>query len=255
MRLSIALLAAAVGYMVGSVSFGRVVARFAAPDEDLSTTEFDIPDSEDKVVLTSISSTSIGARKGPKWGCLAGILDILKAAVPTLVFRLWHPSDPYYLIVAVAAVVGHNWPVYYRFKGGRGISPIMGGMLVVDWLGLIVTGVVANLFGQLVLKTPMAGFSLSLPLLTLWFALVTQSWWHVGYAAAINVVYWIAVIPELKTYVRLRREGREADFFAAMSTTPMGRGRQQLMDRLSFFKGRKRKEREQPMEGGTKDVA
>jgi len=142
--------------------------------------------------------------------------------------------------------------VYYRFKGGRGISPIMGGMLVVDGLGLIVTGVVANLFGQLVLKTPMAGFSLSLPLLILWFALVTRSWWHVGFAAAINVVYWIAVLPELRTYARLRREGREADFFAAMSTTPMGGGREQLMDRLSFLK---RKKREQPLEGGTEDVA
>jgi glycerol-3-phosphate acyltransferase PlsY len=232
-----------------------VVARFAAPDEDLSTTEVDIPGSEDKVVLTSVSSTSIGARKGPKWGCLAGILDILKAAIPTLVFRLWHPGDPYYLIVAVAAVVGHNWPVYHRFKGGRGISPIMGGMLVVDWLGLIVTGVVANLFGQLVLKTPMAGFSLSLPLLIPWFALVTRSWWHVGFAAAINVVYWIAVLPELKTYAGLRREGREADFFAAMSNTPMGRGREQLMNRLSFLKRRLWEKREQPTEGGTEDDA
>lgn len=255
MRLSIALLAAVIGYLVGSVSFGRVVARFAAPDEDLSTTEVDIPGGEDKVVLTSVSSTSIGARKGPRWGCLAGILDILKAAIPTLVFRLWYPTDPYYLIVAVAAVMGHNWPVYYRFKGGRGISPIMGGMLVVDWLGLIVTGVVANLFGQLVLKTPMAGFSLSLPLLIPWFALVTRSWWHVGYAAALNIVYWIAVIPELKTYVKLRREGREADFFAAMSMTPMGRGRRQLMDRLSLLKHRKRKEGERSVEGGYEDVS
>lgn len=238
-RISIALLAAAVGYLVGSVSFGRVVARFAAPDEDLSRTEVDIPGSEEKVVLTSVSSTSIGARKGPKWGCLAGILDILKATIPTLVFRLWHPGEPYYLIVAVAVVAGHNWPVYYRFKGGRGISSILGGMLVVDWPGLIVTGVAGNLLGQLLLKTPMAGFSLSLPLLIPWFALVTRSWWHVGYGVAINVVYWIAVIPELRTYARLRREGREADFFAAMSTMPMGRGRQQLMERLSFLRRRR----------------
>jgi glycerol-3-phosphate acyltransferase PlsY len=240
MSIPVGVLAAIVGYLVGAISFGRVVARFVAPTADLDTTEIGAADGEGKVVLTSVSSTSIGARKGPKWGCLAGILDILKAFIPTLVFRLLYPGTPYYLITSGATIIGHNWPIYYGFRGGRGISAIMGSMLAVDWLGLLVTNLVSSLLAQFVLRIPMAGFSLSLPFLIPWFALTTRSWWHIGYSIAVNVIYWVAVIPELRTYIGLRREGRGAEFFAAMSETPMGRGRRQLAAQVRSLIGRMR---------------
>ena len=91
---------------------------------------------------------------GARYGCLVGILDILKAAIPSLVFKLWMPDAPYYLLAAALAVVGHNWPIYYRFQGGSGLSPSYGGMLVVDWLGVVVTNIL-GLAGDLVIRNPL----------------------------------------------------------------------------------------------------
>ena len=43
------------------------------------------------------------------------------------------------------ATLGHIWPIYYRCKGGRGMSPILGGMVVVDWLGVIITQILGGI--------------------------------------------------------------------------------------------------------------
>jgi glycerol-3-phosphate acyltransferase PlsY len=64
---------------------------------------------------------------------------MLKVAIPTLIVRLWQPDEAYYLVLAGAGVVGHAWPVYHRFRGGRGESPILGGLLVIEALGLLLT--------------------------------------------------------------------------------------------------------------------
>jgi glycerol-3-phosphate acyltransferase PlsY len=228
MNWTIALLAAAVGYLSGSISFSRVVARFVARGEDLSKTELEAPGSGDKVVLTSVSATSLGARKGSSIGCLTSILDILKATIPTLAFRFVFPGNPYHLIVPPLAIIGHNWPLYHGFKGGRGMSPIIGGMLAVDPLGFLATMVAGNLASRFILKFPMAGFSIALPLLVVWFGLKTRDWRFVLFAVCVNVIYWIAVIPDLRQYLRFRREGREDEWRQAMQASPMGRGQKML---------------------------
>jgi len=46
-----------------------------------------------------------------------------KVAIPTLVFKLLYPQDPYLLIAAAAGMVGHIWPVFNRFKGGPAAYP------------------------------------------------------------------------------------------------------------------------------------
>jgi glycerol-3-phosphate acyltransferase PlsY len=204
------------------------VARFVARGENLGKTELEAPDRGEKVVLTSVSATSLGARKGSRIGCLTSMLDILKATIPTLAFRLAFPGVPYYLFVAPAAVIGHNWPLYHGFKGGRGMSPIIGGMLAVDPLGFLVTMVVGSLVSRFVLRFPMGGFSVALPLLIPWFGLKTGDWRFVLFAVAMNAIYWIAVIPDLRQYLRFRREGRESEWRQAMQTSPMGRGQEML---------------------------
>jgi glycerol-3-phosphate acyltransferase PlsY len=110
-----------------------------------------VPDSETVFVSDAISATALRLHLGPGYGCLTGILDILKAAVPALAFKLWQPEAPYYLFAASMAAVGHDWPTYYRYKGGQGMSPTMGGMLVVDWLGVVAANAL-ELASDLVVK-------------------------------------------------------------------------------------------------------
>jgi glycerol-3-phosphate acyltransferase PlsY len=242
MNWTIALFAALVGYLAGSISFSRVVGRFVARGESLDETALEAPADGEKVVLTSVSASSLGARKGSKIGCLTSILDILKAAIPTLAFRFAFSETPYYLLVVPLAVIGHNWPLYHRFKGGRGMSPIIGGMLAVDPLGFIVSMVAGSLISRFLLRFPMGGFSVALPLLIVWFAVRTRDWRFVLFAIAVNAIYWIAVIPDLKQYLAFKREGREDEWMQAMQTSPMGRGQAKFQKYLGALRKKGPKE-------------
>ena len=112
MNLLIALLAMAIGYLLGSISFARLVTRLFVPEQDISKIEIEVPDSVERFESDAISATSVRLHLGPKYGCLTSILDILKATIPALAFKLWQPEAPYYLFAAGMAAVGHNWPIY-----------------------------------------------------------------------------------------------------------------------------------------------
>jgi glycerol-3-phosphate acyltransferase PlsY len=201
----IAIAVAAVGYLFGSISFARMVGSRVVPDADLSSTDLELPGGA-TVEYTGISATSIGARTGPKWGIVVGVADMLKAFIPTLVVRLIWPDDSYHLIIAVAVMVGHNYPIFHRFKGGRGQSPLYGGLLAVDWIALPVTSVLGVAVGLFLLRDMVTAYMLGQWLLIPWFI------WRGGppeiaYAVAINLLYTVASIPELKGYLAKRQAG------------------------------------------------
>ena len=206
MNLLIALAAMVSGYLIGSISFARLVARQFAPEQDITKIEVEVPDSEEKFESDAISATSVRLHLGPRYGCLVGTLDILKATIPALAFKLWQPDTPYYLLAAAMAAVGHNWPIYYRFKGGRGISPIMGGMLVVDWLGVIVTNLL-GLASDLIIKSTLLSSGVWLILMIPWLWLRGFDWPELLYAVAMTILFWAAMIPEWREVIRLQRAG------------------------------------------------
>ncbi len=205
MSAGVAALAALGGYLIGSLSFARLIGAKVAPGEDLSTTSLNLP-GDATIDYGGVSATSVAVRGGPKWGVLTGVLDMAKAFVPVLAVRLAWPDAQYYLVAAVTCVIGHNYPLYHRFKGGRGQTPIYGGLLAVDWLALPVTTVVGSVLGLVVLRDMFAAYALGMWLLVPWF------WWradiaHVVYAVVINLLFLIALIPETKEYYARRRAG------------------------------------------------
>ena len=91
MTTGIALLAAVIGYLSGSISFAILVTRFAAPDGKLSKITVSVPDSDLKIESDTLSATTVRLQLGARYGCLVSILDMVKAAVPALVFKLLIP--------------------------------------------------------------------------------------------------------------------------------------------------------------------
>ncbi len=72
---------------------------------------------------------------------LVGLFDVGKAALPTWLALWWGLGLPAALLSGLAAVAGHNWPLYLGFHGGRGIGSCVGVLLVVFpggvlWIGL-----------------------------------------------------------------------------------------------------------------------
>jgi acyl phosphate:glycerol-3-phosphate acyltransferase len=236
MNLALAVLAAAVGYLLGAISFARLIARRLSPDKELSAIAVPVPETQEHYVFRAISATTIRMQYGAKYGCLTSVLDMLKALMPTALFRLAYPDMPYYWVVAAAAVIGHNWPIYYRFQGGRGQSPILGALLVIDPIGLVVTTVVGLAIGQLVIKRALAAGSLWIILLIPWMMWRGEAA-GIAYALIVNVAYWIAMLPEVREYWRLQRQGDLTDIQRETEMWDMGRG----MGRLGRLMSGRRK--------------
>jgi len=115
-----ALLAIGLGYGVGSIPFGLVLCRLAGLGD-----------------IRAIGSGNIGAtnvlRSGRKDLALATLLlDSGKGAVAALIAAAL--AGPVVgLIAGTAAVIGHNFPVWLGFKGGKGVATTVGTVLAVAW--------------------------------------------------------------------------------------------------------------------------
>ena len=202
----IAILAAITGYLLGSISSARVVTRRFSPGTELSLIRQPIPNTDIVFESDSVSASMVRMQVGTRYGCLTAILDILKVFIPTMVFKVWQQDQPYFLIAAFFGLVGHDWPLYHRFKGGRGESAILGGMLAIDPLGLVITNMIGSVIGWLVGDVLVLRWSF-LVLLIPWLWLRTQDPAYLIYALAINLVYWGTMSPELKQFFYILKKG------------------------------------------------
>ena len=207
MNVWIALLAASIGYFIGAISFTRIVGSYVLPGVDVSKADIPIEGSEKKFEFSSFGATSIRAKAGSKYGCLTSVLDMVKVTLPTLAFRIIYPETDYFLITAAAGVAGHNFPVYYRFKGGRGLSSLYGGLVVIDWLAIPVTTMVGLSIGFWLTKFAFLSFFGVTLILLPWFWFRFHDVSHLIYALAINIFFWIASVPDIKMYIAYKQSG------------------------------------------------
>ncbi|HSR35084.1 MAG TPA: glycerol-3-phosphate acyltransferase [Anaerolineae bacterium] len=233
MDLDLAIIAVAAGYLMGSVSFARLVTRWVRPDEDVTKLQFEVAGTEERAAVDVVGANAASMILGPKLGLLVAVLDMLKVAVPMLAFKLWFPGQSYFLLVAIAGLAGHNWPVYYRFMGGRGFSVIVASFFVLDWLGPLVTIPVGILLGVLVVRNLFVAYVAWLWLMVPWLWFRSHDAAYVAYAIAANLVFLIATLPEIRTFVQYRREGKlDAYMEGLTASSPRWRGMKKIADRL-----------------------
>jgi glycerol-3-phosphate acyltransferase PlsY len=112
--------AALAGYLVGSISFARIVGGRVAPSQDLTVTEYEIDPAGTRIFSRGVSPASVGSRAGGRWGCLTALLDIAKAFAVTMAFGVVAPGTGAEYAAATGAVIGHAYPIYHPFVGGFG---------------------------------------------------------------------------------------------------------------------------------------
>ena len=115
---------AVIAYLLGSISFGMIVAKLKGGPN-----------------LREVGSKNTGATNvlrvmGVKTGFLVFVLDILKALIACIIGRVWMGLNGA-MIAGLAVVIGHNWPVFYGFKGGKGVACTIALMFLFLWQGLI----------------------------------------------------------------------------------------------------------------------
>lgn len=117
-------------YLIGSIPFGLIVGKLVG-----------------SVDVRKHGSGNIGASNvmrtvGRGAALLVLALDVLKGAFPVWAALSYLESPAWVAAVAVFAVVGHNWPVFLRFKGGKGIATTLGVLIALDWrVALLLLGV------------------------------------------------------------------------------------------------------------------
>lgn len=68
----------------------------------------------------NIGATNVGRVMGKRWAIVVGIFDIVKGGLALLIAKMLGVTSPQVLsIMGVVAVLGHNFPVWLKFKGGR----------------------------------------------------------------------------------------------------------------------------------------
>jgi len=108
-----------VAYLLGSVPFGLLIA--AGHGIDLR-----------KVGSGNIGATNLSRVLGKHWAYVCFVLDLAKGLLPTLAAGVWFSNMPgtkgllAQLIAGCAAIVGHIFPVYLRFRGGKGVATSFG---------------------------------------------------------------------------------------------------------------------------------
>ncbi|WP_157019017.1 glycerol-3-phosphate 1-O-acyltransferase PlsY [Mesorhizobium xinjiangense] len=123
------LLAALVfGYLLGSIPFGLLLTR-AAGLGDVRT-----------IGSGNIGATNVLRTGSRKLAALTLALDALKGAAAVLVAAYWGPETA--LAAGLGAFLGHLFPVWIGFKGGKGVATYLGVLIATAWQGALVFAVV-----------------------------------------------------------------------------------------------------------------
>ena len=179
-------IAALFGYLLGSIPFGLLLTKLAGVGD-----------------IRSIGSGNIGAtnvlRTGRKDLALATLLlDGGKGAVAVLIARYF--SEDLTVIAGAAAIVGHQFPVWLKFKGGKGVATKLGTLIAVNWMvgigACLVWLVTALVFRYSSLASLIA--VAAAPLLALWLGTPAQVW----LAALAAVLVWILHHQDIKRLLK-----------------------------------------------------
>ena len=176
--LSVQILFVAGTYLLGSISSAIIVSK-----------AFSLPDPRD------LGSGNPGAtnvlRTGNKIAAVITLTsDLLKGLIPVLAASLLTASPPLIAATGFAALLGHMYPLYYGFKGGKGVATTLGVLLGFDWLlGMI--WIVIWLFTALLFRYSSfaALVATTLLLITSWFW-SENVWLFISMAFITLFVFW-----------------------------------------------------------------
>jgi len=163
-------------YLLGSIPFALILVRV--------TTGLDVR----RKGSGNVGATNAARMAGWGVGVLVAVLDVGKGAAPVLVMTAINPSGRWVGATAVAAVVGHCFPVWLGFRGGKGVATGVGAFLAIApaaVAGALVVWVIVLVLRRVVSLASMTA-SAAFPILL--FFLRRQDPYTMGAAVAVAVV-------------------------------------------------------------------
>lgn len=198
-------LGALIGYLLGSISVARIIANKVVPDETSWTTSYPVGSEGFVTETNALSPSAVGMRAGARYGGLATLGDMAKAALAVGIVW-WLLGRDAAAAAGAAAVVGHCWPVFHRFRGAYGQSPIIGAALVLSPLSIPFAIVAGTAASWLVLDVLF--MTLLWPLFLIVWGATFSDGPFLWFAIVANAVYLVRVWPQVLQRIAFRREQR-----------------------------------------------
>jgi len=165
------------GYFIGSIPFGLLLVR-AAGGGDIR-----------KIGSGNIGTTNVLRAGGKKLAAVTLVLDAAKGLVPILLAQMLWPGGVADQFAAAGAFLGHCFPIWLRFKGGKGVATLIGIGLGLHWtigLAVVVVWLLAARLSRISSVGGMAGAAAA-PLAALAFG-------HSQYALVLALLFAIVLI-------------------------------------------------------------
>nr|WP_294846539.1 glycerol-3-phosphate 1-O-acyltransferase PlsY [uncultured Sphingomonas sp.] len=133
-----------IGYLLGSIPFGLILTRLGGKG--------DIRD----IGSGNIGATNVLRTGSKKLAALTLLLDAAKGAAAVMLAQIYWPDSVNY--AAVGALIGHLYPVWLKFKGGKGVATLLGILVplmpmaaliyALVWIGLLLTVRISSVAGM-----------------------------------------------------------------------------------------------------------
>jgi glycerol-3-phosphate acyltransferase PlsY len=114
------------GYLLGSVPTGLILAKLFSKVDPR------------KIGSKNIGATNIFRTAGKALGILTLVGDLLKGAAPVVIAIQWGESDLWIAIAGLAPFLGHIFPIFLGFKGGKGVATALGVYLVISPIAVLI---------------------------------------------------------------------------------------------------------------------
>ncbi|MDR2527043.1 MAG: glycerol-3-phosphate 1-O-acyltransferase PlsY [Rickettsiales bacterium] len=109
-------------YLLGSIPFGLLIGKIVAKKDVRQQGS------------GNIGATNVTRMMGKKYGALVLLLDGLKSAVPIILYKMLNNNSEVVLsMIAFIAIIGHCFPVWLNFKGGKGVSSALFAIIALDY--------------------------------------------------------------------------------------------------------------------------
>ncbi len=150
------IIAIIIGYLLGSIPFSYIVARL-----------------KKGVDIRGVGGGNVGALNtyreiGPAYGLGVLAADIIKGALAVLVARWLDLPIAWMCLAGLAAVVGHNWPIFLKFRGGKGAATVIGVLVALTPIELLISAAIVLILIAITRNVRLALFALVLTPLLDW---------------------------------------------------------------------------------------
>ena len=196
------IIVAVIAYLLGSISFSVIISK--------KMSGFDVREKGS----VNAGSTNVLRTVGKKAAILTLICDILKGVVAvliaTLVGKIWKELDGALLVqlAGIFVIIGHTFPIFFKFKGGKGVATSLGVLLITNWqIGLIclVFALVLMVLTQMV-SVGSIGAAILYPVLTLF---ISQNYIVPGTYIISSIIIAILVVFNHRSNVKRLLSGTE----------------------------------------------